>query len=77
MTDQRTPADKQEYRDNIMGQLRIAFGLQLAHSQEASELVQLLALVADLTAALDDAPTDNMVIRRAYEIARGGPQDAE
>ena len=74
MSDQRTPADMQDYRDHVMQVLRTEFKAQLAHSQEASELIQLLALVADLTVALDDAPTDSMVLRRAHEIAQGEGQ---
>lgn len=70
MADQRTPADRQDYRDSILAQLRVAFGLQLAHSQEANEIDQLLQLVAELTSTLDDGATDNLVIQRAYEIAR-------
>lgn len=71
MADQRTPADKQDYSNSINEQLRIAFGLQLAHSQEAYEIGALLALIANLVVQLDDGPTDNLVIQNAYEIARG------
>lgn len=71
MADQRTPADKQDYRNSINEQLRIAFGLQLAHSQEAYEIGALLALIANLVVQLDDGPTDNLVIQNAYEISLG------
>lgn len=69
MSDQRTPADMQDYREHMLLVLRGAFAVQLAHSQEAHEIGQLLELVASLTVALDDSPTDSMVIRKAHEIA--------
>lgn len=76
MTDQRTPADMQDYRQNLLDKMQTSLVKELSYSQESYVINQLLKLIADLTVALDDNPTDLIVVETVQEIARNN-QDAE
>ena len=71
MADQRTPADLQDYHEALTRQLKAAFASQIKHSQESAVIIELLQLIARLLVALDDSPTDVMVIQDCYEIGQG------
>lgn len=70
MADQRTPADKQEYRQHLLDQMQAALVGPLSYSPESFIISELLKLVADLTVALDDNATDLIVIETVQEIVR-------
>lgn len=67
----RDPADMQDYQDAITHQLRKAFAAELKHSQESAIIRELLQIIARLLVAIDDSPTDVLVIQDCFEISYG------
>jgi predicted house-cleaning noncanonical NTP pyrophosphatase (MazG superfamily) len=67
----RDPADLQDYKEYMRSRLLDRMRSQLDHSQEATEIAELLELIANLVVAIDDAPTDRLVLDRVLQIGKG------
>jgi hypothetical protein len=77
MTDQRTPSDMQDYYHSMLAQMKDVLREPIAHSQESFVIVKLLELVAQLTVAVDDNPTDLIVLDTVRELARNTQEDVQ